>query len=57
MNAWPSTEKSPVCESETPTVMGALLPLPLLLLLLLLQEASTIAALAATAVRVKNRVP
>jgi hypothetical protein len=39
-------------------MMGALLPpllLPLLLLLLL-QEASTIAALAATAVSVKNRI-
>jgi hypothetical protein len=40
-----------------PIVMGALLPPPPLPLLPLLQEASAIAAEAATAVSAKNRVP
>src|SRR5262245_26792511 len=59
-NAWPSTEKSPVSESDVPIRMGDLVALPLLpppVVLLLLQAASAIAALAATAARVKNRVP
>jgi hypothetical protein len=56
VNAWPSTEKSPVWESEMPIVMGALVPPLVVLLLLLLQEASASAA-AAAAVRAKNRVP
>jgi hypothetical protein len=53
----PSTEKSPVSESETPIVIGALLELlPVLLPLpLLVQAATVIAARAVTAVRDKNR--
>jgi hypothetical protein len=61
MNAWPSTEKSPVSESEVPITIGdlvAALGLVLLVLLpLLLQAATTIAATVATVVRAKNRVP
>jgi hypothetical protein len=57
VNAWPSTEKSPVWDSEMPIVMGALLPLPPPPLLPLLQEARVIAEAAATVVSVRNRVP
>ena len=40
-----------------PTTTGVLLLAPVLELLLLLQAAMTIAAVAVTAVRAKNRVP
>jgi hypothetical protein len=61
-NARPSTEKSPVRESDAPMTMGVLLLVPddpllllLLVLLLLRQPAASAAATQAAANRAKNR--
>jgi hypothetical protein len=58
LKAAPSTEKSPVSDSEMPTVTGVLLvPPPPLPLLWPLPHAASAVAAAAAAARARNRVP